>query len=1375
MPTFSQVSSSPGLDIEPDPTFELERFEHLEHLYGYPEGDHAQGHNNDIAQQFEDSEDEDGNSTAGVPADVQVDVEGDASALVEPFAPNVVPALLAPEVDDPDAVTDALLTRSVLQLAMRNDPNKSEYHDRPLRTYSLAKMRALYTNKQAQNAINILGDRVRLLSDDPEFVCPRDSPDVSWSPKGNYLDLAVIVPRGLGLSAILPRAEDNYMRFDFDLCMLGRGHHWRMKKAMLGFDPQGSMLWIGQCSGQDVWLAMVPNAIINREMDPVCIGAGSKGDPGVSTAAYQVIVYFFAHVLASMHYRDIDTEAYPALNDWSYFRLVNTLIQRRTHSFNLEQARSLHEHLQRLWYDWIAGAPDEYDVEGISGKSPLILAVRYGQNTRLLSNEWDIVPGEVRNWEDHIAWDEIRFYTLALASSYGAKIVESWVDIPDNEILAEYPDVYTEPDTDEREAIEDLATYPRMDNDGREVPIYTQDGYKIPRRVPGIDQNAHPCSILFDLPELGRRFANVESYDADVVDRELSGIRSECFGRNRGYPEVSVYPLGLLGSFGNMQATGAFPPFDTELRSLCQDIRQRRGNPDGDSDEDLNDEEDLDGMEDVLAIEAISMQGYNMLSHRTRDSAKFHEAQLGLTGGAAAGTYANSATAKRAALKLANKNLYTLPHDRFQHLIGDVAQVPRDIRLETVIVINMDGLRERHRTGSFLFEQIILKISGMWLRGRVWREIRPTLRVFKADTFPQVINWTSYPFTALIDRIYAEVRGAKEPVNPYTVEVLSMLDRTINFAHTGNAAVFVGVMKRAWLSLGVLEHGYPSLWPGVKRQHGRFLGVNALFWPTNDKGQPLMASYRAQLLTFGLKHVTAYKVQFLIKHAAEGFITVDFSNDHLRKLSVIQKIANTAITTIVDETVDFVYEEIVRRIDADQEAASSTTSKKRLSDLNQWAEHPHPFGYATDSVMSLVGALHTGEGPMPVALKYTTKSMSYMELCEMMYAFGNQEKPPQPKAPIRSRGATVPILKAAIPAMRGVLAEPEAASKNTIMGILRETLIAHEITRLPTAPKGGSTRVSVDLWVSLGKADKLPSRINPKYLTQEQRFRVEIEDHIAEMRDKDTNAKWNASEPRKLAMYLSRVVPPEELSLSNATLNLSGPPYESFITEVYVWVRDHLNMQKKLHQLAVFAGLLASYAPPLISVDRPTPALKPTSRRKFHDLFMALPWVPVRRKRANGSVDGKPYPVMLATLMIALYEPGSPLRERIGGKTSSESDQTGGFGNDWTTKHSSKAVLPRTLAHMGLLEAKSPAIFSSGKMGSAWDLWPDEKIEALHAEMCSRLRGDWPAYAFFELLFGTKRAREVATARSWAQPRVRGIDEDVAESSARGAKRQRVR
>jgi hypothetical protein len=68
---------------------------------------------------------------------------------------------------------------------------------------------------------------------------------------------------------------------------------------MLGFDPAGRMLYIGQCNNEDIFLAMAPNAFLNGYITPSPAGR-SSGTSTMSARHYRqaimMLVYFLAKI-----------------------------------------------------------------------------------------------------------------------------------------------------------------------------------------------------------------------------------------------------------------------------------------------------------------------------------------------------------------------------------------------------------------------------------------------------------------------------------------------------------------------------------------------------------------------------------------------------------------------------------------------------------------------------------------------------------------------------------------------------------------------------------------------------------------------------------------------------------------------------------------------------------------------------------------------------------------------------------------------------------------------------------------------------------------------------------------------------------------------
>jgi hypothetical protein len=119
----------------------------------------------------------------------------------------------------------------------------------------------------------------------------------------------------------------------------------------------------------------------------------------------------------------------------------------------------------------------------------------------------------------------------------------------------------------------------------------------------------------------------------------------------------------------------------------------------------------------------------------------------------------------------------------------------------------------------------------------------------------------TFGITSLLEKIWAHqkpllAKGRKP--SPQMIEICAMLERTLAYAHTGNAKVLSsGVMKPFWIYRSLLEQGLPTLSPSVRVVVSTTLpiAVSAGDWPTvNNLKVPATASKRTQILTFSLEH-----------------------------------------------------------------------------------------------------------------------------------------------------------------------------------------------------------------------------------------------------------------------------------------------------------------------------------------------------------------------------------------------------------------------------------------------------------------------------------------------------------------------------------------
>src|SRR6266571_5945657 len=205
----------------------------------------------------------------------------------------------------------------------------------------------------------------------------------------------------------------------------------------------------------------------------------------------------------------------------------------------------------------------------------------------------------------------------------------------------------------------------------------------------------------------------------------------------------------------------------------------------------------------------------------------------------------------------------------------------------------------------FIFKNIILPLSRAWSRQDIQNTIKDHLVVLKpevchhhlmssscsethAQAFPSLYNWVSYPITLLIKSIYEhEIRNlrmnevATMPCH-MRIELLASLERLLCFCHTGNTAVFAtSLMHPLGLSKGALKDGFPMLLPLFEQRmiplamdHG--FNIDPRKWPLKD-GYPAIASKRAQVLTYSIKHFLVSSTSFIVTSTVRHMVYLSFS------------------------------------------------------------------------------------------------------------------------------------------------------------------------------------------------------------------------------------------------------------------------------------------------------------------------------------------------------------------------------------------------------------------------------------------------------------------------------------------------------------------
>lgn len=95
-------------------------------------------------------------------------------------------------------------------------------------------------------------------------------------------------------------------------------------------------------------------------------------------------------------------------------------------------------------------------------------------------------------------------------------------------------------------------------------------------------------------------------------------------------------------------------------------------------------------------------------------------------------------------------------------------------------------------------------------------------------------------------------------VTPYIVELMCVLERTLNVAHTGNVGVIAtSLMNPLWVGRSLVAHGTPTFHPCVKMGHAS--SQNRVFipeeqWPRHKQTcQPLTSAKRSLTFNYGIQ------------------------------------------------------------------------------------------------------------------------------------------------------------------------------------------------------------------------------------------------------------------------------------------------------------------------------------------------------------------------------------------------------------------------------------------------------------------------------------------------------------------------------------------
>ncbi|KIJ57738.1 hypothetical protein HYDPIDRAFT_44798 [Hydnomerulius pinastri MD-312] len=389
-----------------------------------------------------------------------------------------------------------------------------------------------------------------------------------------------------------------------------------------------------------------------------------------------------------------------------------------------------------------------------------------------------------------------------------------------------------------------------------------------------------------------------------------------------------------------------------------------------------DDGSDVDDPNDFVrgspVVRGTYCQMYNQISHRVRDEARYHSVQLGLMTTTFAGASANTRKNKNRFLELRRHTGQRLPQERINDKVAEGLQ-SEALRIEQSFVVDAHRLIPEHKNGATLYGQILEPLCRRMLHPSVMGPLGECIQPFQPQVIHKLFIWATYPIASLIkwmweDRLKNSDVVFGTDVSPYNIEFMAMLERTLNYGHTGSGRVLSRrLMDRAFMSLGIVHDGFPcinSAYISFGDLSSRKVLVNTAQWPMNTSTmRPLTCSKRAQELTYDEKHYQKYEALFTIRHSISYMPRDTFSDVGDEDMRHSCYAFNVAIAVYVKEVKDLVYakvtEEVQKEIES-RDAYRSERASRRQDALRIWMGEPQPLSTTPHTVLHLIRTVCPG-------------------------------------------------------------------------------------------------------------------------------------------------------------------------------------------------------------------------------------------------------------------------------------------------------------------------------------------------------------------------------------------------------------------------------
>lgn len=429
-------------------------------------------------------------------------------------------------------------------------------------------------------------------------------------------------------------------------------------------------------------------------------------------------------------------------------------------------------------------------------------------------------------------------YVIALAVESGGEVIVADLQKKSAAAIRAGTD-FIRTNLNDENIIDSIEDIPYVTDSGAAIRFLRRDGGSIHRyEVPAADCDYKKGFVFMDLNRIGHLFEKVGA----PVNHRISSHKA------------TTYPM-FYSRLGNYQSHTAFPAMGRVLAGVGRDVGTANNIP--------------------VPEEYLMSYGdncYTAVSHRIRSESKLLESGKGTQTRSAAGTYATTPKARRAADSAKAELENGLPFQKFNHMLETALTADKgSLRFETNIGFDIYKLSAENQNMSYVFDSIICPIARGMMSGPVFDRLVDSSVAIHPDIGRKIFQVSTFPVTSLLTKMHDRVLVAQEAgqrVPPVSVELVNVLERLLWYGHTGHAKV---LCKSGMKALGILGHLKEGLLPTI--HHRLYDDLNYIVpdscWPRTEDGNLELPSAAAQLYTYGKQHLSVSTTRLVVRlHAS---------------------------------------------------------------------------------------------------------------------------------------------------------------------------------------------------------------------------------------------------------------------------------------------------------------------------------------------------------------------------------------------------------------------------------------------------------------------------------------------------------------------------